>query len=74
MSKPKGVKELLQYRKDYKTLPPKRAIKAFCADCMGEYEDKDLRDCNNMNCPLYPHMPYNKKDKDIEDDNNEEED
>jgi len=74
MPKPKGLKELLQYRKDYEPLSPKKAIRAFCCDCMGNFEDKELRDCNNSRCPLYPHQPYNKKDKDKETNDIEEED
>jgi hypothetical protein len=69
MPKPKGVKELLQYRKNFEPLSPKKAIKAFCADCMGEFEDKELRDCDNPRCPLYPHMPYNKKNRDNDKEN-----
>ena len=56
----KGVRYLEQYRKDFEPLSPKRAILAFCADCMGNYEDK-VYDCENKNCPLYPHMPYSSK-------------
>jgi hypothetical protein len=53
-----GVKELQEYRKDFVPLSRKNAILAYCADCMGLYTD-GLRDCNNINCPLYPHQPYN---------------
>jgi hypothetical protein len=60
----KGVKDLEKYRKDFKPLSPKRAIWAFCADCMGLYFDK-IKDCKNKNCPLYPHMPGNKSKKGI---------
>lgn len=69
----KGVKDLNQYRKDHKALSPKRAIKAFCADCMGEFID-GIKDCNNPKCPLYPHQPYNKhkKEDDIEDDSEDD--
>lgn len=60
----KGVKELIKYRKDFEPLSPKHAIWAFCADCMGNYEDK-IKDCDNPRCPLYPHMPGNKSKKGI---------
>lgn len=69
----KGVKELEKYRKDFKPLSPKQAIRAFCADCMGNFED-GLKDCNNPRCPLYPHQAYNhsKKKTVIETDTDEE--
>jgi hypothetical protein len=60
MSKPKGVKELERYRKDFEPLSRKDAIYAFCCDCMNGFEDKELRDCNNPRCPLYPYQQYSK--------------
>lgn len=56
----KGVKELEQYRKDFEPLSRKNAIYAYCADCMGNYED-GIKDCKNPRCPLYPYQPYSKK-------------
>ena len=44
---------------------------AFCADCMGKFVDK-VFDCNNKNCPLYPHMPYNSKNKSSETESDDE--
>ena len=38
-----------------------QAIKAKCADCMGLYIDGRI-DCEISECPLYPYMPYRKKD------------
>lgn len=62
----RGVIELEKYRKDFKPLSPKRAILAFCADCMNLYQDP-IKDCKNLRCPLYSHMPYNKsKKRDVE--------
>lgn len=56
----KGVKLLHEYREKHIDLTAKQAIQAFCADCMGEFEDR-LMDCDNPRCPLYQHMPYGKK-------------
>ena len=53
----KGVQELEDWRSTHELLTRKAAIQAFCADCMGNYED-GVKDCNNMNCPLYPYQPY----------------
>ena len=55
----KGVEELAEWKKTKKLLTRKQAIRAFCADCMGEFKD-GIKDCNNMNCPLYPYQPYSK--------------
>jgi hypothetical protein len=54
-----GVKALKKYREDFKVLSARQAIKAFCADCMGGYDDGP-QDCENPRCPLYPYHPYNK--------------
>lgn len=53
-----GVKALKKYIVDHQPLPPLKAIAAFCADCMGEYEDGP-QDCQSNRCPLHPYMPYN---------------
>lgn len=36
-----------------------RAMKAKCADCMGNYADGRV-DCEIQGCPLYSWMPYRK--------------
>ena len=41
-----------------KDLSPGQAIKAKCADCMGNYSDGRLS-CETPECPLWPWMPYN---------------
>ncbi len=38
-----------------------QAIRAKCCDCMGYYID-GRTDCELPDCPLYPFMPYRKKD------------
>ena len=38
-----------------------QALKAKCADCMGQYEDGAM-DCKIPTCPLYPYMPYRNKE------------
>lgn len=53
-----GVRELHDYRENGKELTRKEAMLAFCADCMGEYEDGRM-DCENYKCPMYAYMPYN---------------
>jgi hypothetical protein len=40
-------------------------IKAFCAQCMGDYLD-GRDDCGNPKCPLYRSMPYGKLEPDYE--------
>lgn len=52
----KGKQELEDWRKTHVLLTRKQAIRAFCCDCMSEFVDD--KDCKNMNCPLYPYMPY----------------
>lgn len=34
----------------------KNAIKAFCHRCLGYYSD-GIRDCKDVNCPLYSRLP-----------------
>jgi hypothetical protein len=53
----KGKVELEQWRESHIALSRKGAIRAFCYDCMGEYNDEE-KDCKNINCPLYPFQPY----------------
>jgi hypothetical protein len=40
-----------------KKLSISQAVKANCAACMGFYAD-GRRDCDMMDCPLHPWMPY----------------
>lgn len=39
-----------------------QAIRAKCCDCMGYYIDGRM-DCEISGCPLYPFMPYRKRDR-----------
>jgi len=39
-------------------LTPGQAIKAKCAECMGNYADGRIS-CENPKCPLWMYMPYN---------------
>jgi len=41
-------------------LSRKQAMDAKCADCMEYYID-GKNDCELVNCPMYPYMPYRKK-------------
>ena len=52
-----GSSLLLAHRSG-KDLTPGQAIKAKCADCMGNYAD-GRQSCVMPGCPLYPYMPYN---------------
>ena len=52
-----GEKELNEWRTNHVLLTRKQAMKAFCCDCMGLYKDS-VKDCGNMNCPMYPYQPY----------------
>jgi hypothetical protein len=45
-----------------KDLSPGQAIKAKCADCMGNYADGRIS-CETPECPLWPFMPYNPNKK-----------
>jgi len=38
-------------------VPIKKAVGAYCYDCMGFYTDGRV-DCENARCMLYPWMPY----------------
>ena len=43
-----------------KPLSPIEAIKAWCFECQGFY-DEGPADCEISMCPLHPFMPYNPK-------------
>lgn len=51
-----GRSEYLKYLRGEK-LTQREAIKAFCYDCMGYYDD-GAQDCMSDICPLRPFMPY----------------
>lgn len=34
-----------------------QAIRSYCYDCCGFFADF-IGDCQNISCPLHPHMPY----------------
>lgn len=42
-----------------------QAMEAMCHQCMGYYTDGKM-DCECTSCPLYPWMPYAKKNPDWE--------
>ncbi len=52
------------YTKAIDTNSKKEAIKAKCLDCMNFSKD-DIKNCEVDCCPLHPHRPYKKKDKNI---------
>jgi len=41
-------------------LSPKQRCVAMCYKCQGFYADGKA-DCQNIECPLYPYMPYQEK-------------
>jgi len=51
-----GRKEFLLVQ-DNKKVTRNGAIKAFCYECMGGYQDGVI-DCENKYCPLYQYHPY----------------
>lgn len=51
-----GRKEYIKYLEGGK-LTQREAIKAYCYDCMGYYDD-GAQDCESDICPLRPFMPY----------------
>lgn len=54
-----GSSDLSSYRKGRKVLTRRTAMLAMCADCNGNYADKESRDdCLMPTCPLYKWMPY----------------
>jgi hypothetical protein len=54
----KGKGELLTYLNGA-SITMGDMIKAQCYQCMGYYAD-GKEDCQVMDCPLYPRMPYRK--------------
>jgi hypothetical protein len=58
--KAKGRSELLKYYKGER-LQSKQAILAKCFECSCGYAD-GLLDCALSGCPLYPLMPYRRRD------------
>jgi hypothetical protein len=54
-----GKSEYISYLEQGKKLPPAKAIKANCYQCMNSYAD-GKNDCEIPDCPLYPFMPYRK--------------
>ena len=42
-----------------------KAVEAKCHRCMGEYVD-GLVDCEVVECPLYPWMPYRAKEPSVD--------
>ena len=46
----------------YQTKSKSAAIRAFCLRCVG-YVRQDITDCTARGCPLWPHRPYQEKDK-----------
>ena len=54
-----GKNNLIDYLEG-RTLSPQQAIRAYCYDCTGFYDD-GAEDCGNATCPLHPFMPYNPK-------------
>ena len=57
--KARGSKELKRYFAGGR-LTPREAILAACYSCMNGYVDGKV-DCELMECPLYPLMPYKEK-------------
>lgn len=58
-AKAQGKNEYLHYLETGKKLSPAKAIKANCYMCMNSYSD-GRNDCEILDCPLYPFMPYRK--------------
>ncbi len=56
----KGSKELRKYKETHEPLSRSIAIICKCCECMSDYVD-GREDCNIIDCPLYPYMPYRKK-------------
>ena len=52
-----GRRELIKHLEGGK-LNKGQALKAFCYECLGFYQDGKI-DCETPSCPLYPWMPYN---------------
>lgn len=56
-----GKREYLDYLTTRKKLTPRQAIRANCYQCAGYFIDGKM-DCEVIDCPLHPYMPY-RKDK-----------
>ena len=56
-----GKTTLLKYLYGDK-LTRNASIVAKCCDCMGYYID-GRADCETLECPLYPYMPYKAKNR-----------
>jgi hypothetical protein len=56
--KPRNGRNFLIAHLEGKKISPLQAIRAWCYDCMGFYDD-GLRDCERETCPLHPFMPFN---------------
>jgi len=54
-----GKREYLDYLKTRKKLTPRQAIRANCYQCAGYFTDGKT-DCEILDCPLHPYMPYRK--------------
>lgn len=54
-----GKREYLDYLTTRKKLTPRQAIRANCYQCAGYYFDGKI-DCEVIDCPLRPYMPYAK--------------
>jgi len=59
--KARGMNELVRHMHGDRLTMRQRII-AKCYDCMGYYADGRGVDCEIPHCPLYPVMPYGKKD------------
>ena len=53
-----GKRELVKFLES-KPVSRKEAMLAFCYECQGYYRDGRIT-CENVNCPMYPFMPYSK--------------
>lgn len=51
-----GKNELIRHYRG-KRLTIAQAVKAYCYDCSGYYND-GAEDCGIPTCPLYPYAPY----------------
>jgi hypothetical protein len=50
-------------RAAYKKAPPSMAIKAFCRECVGYSDIKNMvGNCTALACPLWMYRPYQKKE------------
>jgi len=56
--KAQGKNEYIEYLESCIKLSFKKAILANCYQCMGFYGSGKRDDCEIVDCPLYPYMPY----------------